>query len=347
MKSFSFLFFSALLFSSCGGGGHPEKPLPDSIPQAQAADDTVADAPIDETLYNKIIPFDLYKKRNISLDAPFSADSALTALFPGNYYPGEETAVIWSSPATRSRPFPGWFDEEPEIFPSKDSNATRIGTQLDFTDDNGKKCILISFASTGFEGDLMRTGRFSCACLGLALFREENNKWVLKNFSPALGCYGSFETLPAISLLKLGKNNFGCYLDNTNGGAGGPFYTDSYVFGLVKGEFSVLLCHIGSGRINAPSEWKSSFEGGKGNGEFCDLRCSTEGNYVSYESFKEVEDDTSNVPAAIKELIKTKEHFNFRIVTDFVFRDGAYIFKDEDAVTTPMKPEEWAKTPEK
>ncbi|MFL5763669.1 MAG: hypothetical protein ACJ77K_06975 [Bacteroidia bacterium] len=353
MKKLPLLFFALLLIASCGGGSENKQvaavkdslafnSVPDSAADEQGSGD-------EEVMEPKEIPFDLFGKRRIDLDTPLVADSILTALFPGNYYPSEETMVVWKSKQTKCREFTGWFDEEKEHFPCPDSMGgsmeTRIGTEIRYSDDDGNKNILISLSSFDFTGDVIRCGRFACAHLALAHFRLEKDKWVLKAWTPAIGCFGAFGSMPVLNLVKFGKNNYGVYLDNSNGGPGGAYYGDSYVYGLINGEFRLLLKRNSTSLGNAMSMWHSEFSGTGDDKIFGDLRCTTKGSYQTYAHFKAQDDDTSNVPAAIKDLIKTKEHFNFTIVTDFIFENGKYVFKDEDAVASDMTKEEWAKEP--
>ncbi len=102
--------------------------------------------------------------------------------------------------------------------------------------------ILLSFSTRHVQPiDLMYCGRFECAILGLAWFTDSAGFWQLKAFSPGLGCYGAFQQLPLIRLIRFGANNYGCYLGYTNGGAGGPYNGDLFIFGLINGKLRELL----------------------------------------------------------------------------------------------------------
>ncbi|MCW3084088.1 MAG: hypothetical protein JWP12_1454 [Bacteroidetes bacterium] len=342
----AFVFFAA----ACGNQSAPVSNAAVADTSTQAVKKDSAKYPSAEELdaeYQRIpkaIGFDLFKKRMVSLEEPFSPDSALKALFPGQYYqfpsPYDDNQPIsieeWSCPTCTQKEFTGWYEEETVLFPLKDSNETRYKDTLLFTDDNGNRNVLMSFSTTEFAQDLILCGRFTCANFGLALFTEENKKWNLKTFSPALGCYGSFQMIPSIMLLKFGKNNYGCYFDNTNGGAGGPFYSDSYAFGIVNGQFKMILERVGTGRIaNGKSEWKSDFIIPQRTSAFSDLEVVTAGDYYSKKSFDEAEDDTANTPGAIKDAIRSNEHFDFKIVSHYAFENGKYVFKSQDLSMAP------------
>jgi hypothetical protein len=354
ISSFAILL---LILAGCGGNSSEAteaaktdsaarwmQEVTDSVNIATKNDGSPSEENTEGTIIPKAINFDLFKKRTISIDAPFVPDSALKILFPGNFYKlddpihdGEFVSLeAWSSPDTKQKAYPAWFDEMPQLFPLKDSNETRFGDTLLFTDEKGIKNILISFSTTEYTTDLIGCGRFTCAILGLAWFTEENEKWNLRTFSPALGCYGSFQQIPSLNLLKIGKNNYGCYVDNQNGGAGGPFYADSYVFGVVNGKFEVILHQIGTGRIyDGKTEWSSDFVS-TGSANFPEIHCITKGTYSSKESFDEV-DDTSSTPMGIKQIIRTKEYFNFKITNRYSFENGKYVFKDFGTETFPYE----------
>jgi hypothetical protein len=44
-----------------------------------------------------------------------------------------------------------------------------------------------------------------------------------------------------MQVVRLGKGNFGCQLKNSNGGPGGPFFGDLYIFGALNGRFKRVL----------------------------------------------------------------------------------------------------------
>lgn len=270
---------------------------------------------------------------NLVLPKPFDPLVALQRLFPGKYYvipdPLEDTRNIkleaWKCPTCKTQAFSGWFGEDPDEFPYRDGVLTQYKDTLLFTDDNNHRNILISFSSLYVQpAEMMSTSRFSCAILGLAWFTEVANGWQLKTFTPALGCYGAFQSLPDIHLLKLGPNNYGCYLTQSNGGAGGPFYAEIYAFGIVDGTFKVLLAETGVGRSGATgAEWKVVLGNATGTSSFGDLPLTISGTYSS-SAFAEDGDTLTNVPQEILATAKVQDSFNFRIVRQYHFSNGAY-----------------------
>ena len=112
------------------------------------------------------------------------------------------------------------------------------------------------------------------------------------------------------------------------------------MFGIVGGDFKLLMQRPGTGRIyDGKSEWKSELRTEGQDENFSELQVITAGDYYSKKNFDEAEDDTANTPGAIKNAIRSKEHFGFKIVSHYTFGNGAYIFKSEDLDLAPSKEE--------
>src|SRR6185312_10269443 len=149
--------------------------------------------PLDTPILTKNIRYNLFSFHDVTLQETFSADSALTKLFPGSYYKlwrNDSDSIVfeaWRCKTCTRKIFQGWAtDSLGERFPYPDSNETQPRDTLLFK-VNGKRSIIMSFCTTYLEEDFIGMGRMSSAFLGLALFTEENNKWVLKAFNPAIG----------------------------------------------------------------------------------------------------------------------------------------------------------------
>jgi len=262
----------------------------------------------------------------------FDTTLALRALFPGNYYrysrygdsASIEELVSWRCKDCPPAGFKGWEGEYDAAFPNEEGNMTMCTDTLMYIGDDGKRNVLAAFSTMPVQSlEFMHTGRFCCSILGLALFTAGDDNWELKSFAPALGCYGAFQSMPDIHLLRLGNNNYGCYLLSTNGGAGGPFYSDIYAFGMIDGKFKKIMDDAGVERFHSgASEWQAVLSSvkTKQNG-FEDLALTMSGIYSKYQ----FEDDTtSNLPRELQPFIKTKDSINFTITRQYHFNGSSY-----------------------
>ncbi len=186
-----------------------------------------------------------------SLPDPFVPAKALQQLIPGNcaHFPNKEydeadkmDLDIWINNSMPRKTFLDGWGQVGAVFPYKDGNVSEPKDTLVFTDDSGFKNIYFAISThDGCCTNCMFCGHEVCVTLGLAWYRLERGRWVLKSFNPALGCYGQFQHMPDLHLVKLGKNNFGCYLHYLYGGSGGPYFGDINVFALVNNQFRLVL----------------------------------------------------------------------------------------------------------
>jgi hypothetical protein len=274
-------------------------------------------------------------KLGLTLDKPFNKIKAIRQLFPGHYYhlsrnediDDKLDLIVWKSKNYRTKQFPGWFlDELPEVFPYSMGHITQAGQTLTFKDDSGNKHLLLSFATHPLGSiDDLGNGRYSCVIMGLAWFKEENNKWVLKHFAPGIGCYGSFKTLPPIHLTKLGTNNYGIFIHNSNGGPGQVYYSTLYIHAIVDGQFKMVLKEDDVERYNTMSStWYSQIVSLKSpvtNG-FQPLLLKLDGEFKRYTSYPEY--DTTDSPIELRNAIIGKDSFNFRVSRRFEYSNGKY-----------------------
>ncbi|HXP51200.1 MAG TPA: hypothetical protein VN922_14675, partial [Bacteroidia bacterium] len=287
------------------------------------------------------IKYNLYTFHPCTLGEPFSADSALKKLYPGNYYKlltdkdyRPSVFEAWSCKASARHRFHGWADDDSNgvVFPLPDSNETQIRDTLLFTYSSGQRNILISFATTDFETDFIGMGRFEGAFMGLALFTEENNKWNLKAFNPAIGYYGMFQHLPHMSLFEFSKGNMGCYIGNMEQGAGGPDYIDAFVFAVSGNTFKVVLEQGAVARGNRPRDcWDTymAVDSTQLAKPFPDLKLTTKGDYLKSGFTDDDGEDTSATLPAIKSIIKHKDNFDFTITSHYTFAGNSYKFVSE------------------
>ncbi len=288
-----------------------------------------------------IIPYKIkecfYSPVEIKVSKPFTPEQAMKKLFPGHYYrlpvPYSHEDIVkliaWSCPSCPRYKFKDYFYQD-VIFPLRDSNETRVSKMLQYTDDDGRKNIIISFSTTEFTSDLLPCGRFSGAFLSLALFTESDSTWNLKVFTPVLGYYGGFQSLPNIQLLKFGKNNFGCYIDDANGPAGGPFYSNIDMFGVVDSQFRVILVERLAAKTNSSANWDYKIKTSPNDTlSYNQMLITTTGHYSS-EGLDTTSgwDNPDNLPSPIQSIIMTRDNFDFTIVSNYLFKDGKYVFTD-------------------
>jgi hypothetical protein len=269
-----------------------------------------------------------------------SSDAVLKTLFPGKFYKyvsplNEKDSIAfsaWTSPSSAPKAFPQTITDDGALaFPLDKGNQTLIKDFITYSDADGVQHLLVSFSSTEIVPDLLFTGRFSCAVLGLALFSESKGSWVLQAFSPGIGCYGSYQTIPTLHLQKINKTGFGCYFEDINGGAGGPFYGNLFLFAPQGHQFKQVLAKAGSIRTGSSEGWETTIQCDAASGDslFSDLKLKTEGNYSLLE-FKTSEDDTSNIPRGIKGYAKRINKFHFEVSEVFKYEDGQYLFYKEE-----------------
>lgn len=279
-----------------------------------------------------------YNPATLALNNPLSLADALATLYPGAFYripdPNVATDTFtlteWNCPSCPSKLLNGWIVGEKLRFPLADDNQTRWKDTLHFTDDSGRQNLFISFSTTANqEGeDFIPSGRFSCAFMGLAWFMLQNNRWQLKAFSPVVGCFGAFQTLPPIRLIKLGAGNYGCMLMNANGGAGGPYFGDLHVFAPVKKQFHTVLSVNNAECANAgPSGWGSVLTAVTA-GTFGALTLVLDGKYRKADF--DITGMPRSVPAEIKAAAAQQDSVVFKITRSYKFEKGKYAQKQVD-----------------
>ncbi|PQJ09024.1 hypothetical protein CJD36_020815 [Flavipsychrobacter stenotrophus] len=270
----------------------------------------------------------------LTLNKPFNKVRALHGLIPGRRYhvspDGRNDTVdliVWKSNDYTRKKLAGWFlNEPPEIFPFRGGNISMPEDTLLFKDDSGRKNIILSFATHDLAPiDDLSTGRYACVTMGLAWFREENNKWVLKYFTPGIGCYGAFQSLPKLNLIKLGTNNYACYLLNSNGGPGQVYYSGLYVFAIVDGQVRIVLTEDAVERTNTMSStWYphlTTFKT-KSDSVFRRLSLKLEGTFNR--NIPNPEYDTTDSPIELAKAIIGRDSFDFRVTRCFEYRNGKY-----------------------
>ncbi len=212
------------------------------------------------------------------------------------------------------------------IFPDT-LNVTEAADTLCFTDDSGKKHIIMSLATHGNLDYLIdiRIGHFESVAMGLAWFTEQGDRWVLKNFNPCVGDHGANQTLPPLHLVRLGNNNFGCYIVDGTNAPGGVETDDLYVFGLVHGVPKLLLHEQDVNRkyTRISSRWSFELKPVKGSDSaFMPIDVVQQGvnsKYGDEDAF-----DWADHPKGLSRQQLAQDSLNFKIVRRFQFGNGRY-----------------------
>jgi hypothetical protein len=319
-------------------------------------DEKILDGMSDTMIIPGKIGYNLFDFHNVSLSEPFNCDSALKKLYPGNYYRlrtnvYKDSVVVfeaWSCRECLKHKFHGWCDENDtdEEFPLRDSNETQIGDTCSFILNDGKRGIIMSFATTYFEEDFIGTGRCSGVFMGLALFTEENKRWNLKAFNPAIGYFGMFQNPPRIHIFKFNQNNIGCYIGNMEQAGGGPDYIDAYIFGVFNNTFKIVLEKACVSRGNRQRDIWDTYLGRDSNQlttRFPDLILITKGDYLKSGFDADDGEDTSETLGSIKKIIRHLDNFDFTIISRYTFSGESYKFVKESVETKPHKENTMAK----
>ncbi len=282
-------------------------------PQAETSF-TYTEPPVLAT--KNITPQSLLPK-TLTLPMPFNARIAMQRLIPGNYYhlpvdwTENDTAdmVEWTCPACRQTEYDGWG--ETSIFPMTENETTLEDVQ-EVTDPQGRKNYFLSLGTTEKVFPDPTCGRFSCGYLGLAWFRQRGQVCDLVAWSACVGCFGAFQHVPPIHVVALDAQSYGIYIENANGGAGGPYYGSLHLFGAHNGRFVSLLQVPDTYRGNTMTGWTTELAKAGPN----KLLLRLTGNYskYDYEDEQDVGDaGLSVIPVEIKPYTKQVDTFGFVI----------------------------------
>jgi hypothetical protein len=341
-KSFAFILFLIGTFS-CG-----KKPFAEYQKACRLEKPVVHNAfskirkskkvePIKETpqLYAKVIRRDLYSVPEIRLPDPFNSFQALYKLFPGTYYPTDNSEIAvswWKAPNTKKKKMPDWASpwnpyEWVHTFPWPESQTEYLATHK-YTNSKGEECILLSTQTTEFSSGVIHCGRTQGAVLGMALFIKEGNEWVLKKFNPAIGCYGNFASAcePHKAKTQNGEEIF--HFTSANGGAGGPYIGNEFI--IIPTDTSFMEAHVirNSCRWWAFTEWDTNVEFKTDTAKFPVMIATTEGQVDGEDA--RMDDDWKALPPDVIKYAKHHYKFKFREVKEYYWINGKY----ELSVTT-------------
>ena len=206
-----------------------------------------------------------------------------------------------------------------------DANVTGQADTLRFSEARGKHILLWFATHDALNCECISCGRFAGVVLGLALFTERIKAWVLSAYSPGVGCFGAFQTMPKVHLLKLGNNNYGCYLLNSNGAGGGAYYSDLFVFAGLSGHFKQVMYVQGVSRYNTPSSnWSISLKnaGKAAKQRFEPIQLELNGTFKRWTPDPDY--DSTDAPVGLERYTATTDSFDFSISYRYVFSNGRY-----------------------
>ena len=286
---------------------------------------TFAQVPPSGDLKCKSVSDTILGQRILMLPAPFSPTRALTRLFPGKWYDLSQPKctnqlISWRCPQCAPKIYPDVNEMDTLRFPDPDGVATRLLSVFSYTDSSGREVKVISFNHSGYDPDGFQTGRFSGGLLGFAAFVHMDSRWQLEKFQPAIAAYGAFSQAPKPQPLEIGEGQYGFVIDHVNGGAGGPFWRNTYLIADVYGTFRQILAAYGTGKtagFDGKSSWTSTYAVIPRGKRACrDMVITCKGHFVA--------PDPERLPPELKGKVKAGQQGEFTIRHLYVYssKDG-------------------------
>ena len=258
--------------------------------------------------------------RSLAVPDPFDAKSTLLRLFPGKWYdlskPKYRNQLIsWICPTCTPKIFLDANQMDTLRFPYPSGVATRLLDVFSYSDSSGKQHKVMSFNHSEYDADGIQTGRFSGGLVGMATFVRVDNGWLIQTFQPAIAAYGAFSQAPKPQPLLIGTGQYAFLIDHMNGGAGGPFWQNTYLLGPVSGSFQQLLAVYGTGRtvgFEGKSSWTYTYSVIPGQKQaFRDIAIVCKGHFAA--------PDPEGLPQELKGKIKAGQQGNFTIRHVYVY----------------------------
>lgn len=279
-----------------------------------------AQAPPSGDLKCKTVSDTILSQRILMLPDPFSPKRALVRLFPGKWYDLSQPKftnqlISWRCPRCTPKIYPDVNEMDTLRFPDPDGVATRLLNVFSYTDSNGRGVKVMSFNHSGYDPDGIQTGRFSGGLLGFATFVHVDSSWQLEKFQPAIAAYGAFSQAPKPLPIEIGERQYGFVIDHVNGGAGGPFWKDTYLIADVGGAFRQILAAYGTGRtvgFNGKSSWTATYAVIPDDKRLCrDMVITCKGHFVA--------PDPERLPPELKGKVKAGQQGEFTIRHLYVY----------------------------
>lgn len=242
-------------------------------------------------------------------------------LFPGKIC--GERSILWKVKTNSTLKVDrGVYEDEAKVFPTIEGiNETVYEESLFYSKDNAKHCAL--FFSTCFADEelmLLRLGRFNCAVLGVAIFRQTEKKWDLVGYNPAIGCFGMFGSPNQPQLIKLNNSDYGFFITNGVAVGGGSYTSDAHFYRLDE-TITSLFVDRNTERLNTSlSNWGFKVE----IDEAKSINIIVEG-YINDYDFEE--EEIKLLPNEYAALVKKKGNYQFKDTRKYTPDNSAgYIF---------------------
>lgn len=285
-----------------------------------AQDDIVQLKNVSDTILNT--------KRQLLVKNPFDALKTMQKLFPGKLYTMSDhnTFVSWKCKSCKPVAYVDSNGEEgDQLFPYTQGVATRLLTNIDYSDSKGNQFKFLVFNHSVYDEDGLQTSRFTGGLLSIAKFVKNENNWEMKSFQPAIQAFGSFAQSPVPKLVQIGEDQYALTLVHANGGGGAPYSGYLYLLVGFDGKYQPLMeVNYYSLFNSSSSDWSSAYTVVNDNSKkfFRDFIITTTG---SYKKAKGTEDDYEvDLPSEIATMAKTKKQFNFVIERRFSFKGKHY-----------------------
>jgi hypothetical protein len=287
---------------------------------SSAQDDIVQLKNVSDTILNT--------KRILLRSDPFDPIKTMQKLFPGKLYNLSDHNTFMSWKCKNCKPI-AYIDangvDGDQLFPYPEGVATRLLTNIDYSDSKGNQFKFLVFNHSVYDSDGLQTSRFTGGLLGIAKFAKNENTWQMKSFQPAIEAFGAFAKSPVPKLVQIGEDQYALTLVHANGGGGAPYSGYLYLLVGFDGKYQPLMEVDYYTLFNSSSsEWSSSYIVVNDNNKkfFRDFVITTTG---SYRKAKGTEDDYEvDLPSEIAEMAKKKKEFKFVIERRFAFKGKRY-----------------------
>lgn len=270
----------------------------------------------------------LNTKRTLEVSGELDAIKTMQQLFPGKLYKlsDRNTFVSWKCKNCKTASYTDVNGEEgDQIFPYERGVATRLLSDLDYTDSKGNQFKLLLFNHSEYDEDGLQTSRFSGGLVGVAKFAKNDKTWQMRSFQPGIAAFGSFAQAPKPKLTAIGEDQYAFTLLHVNGGGGGPFEGTLYLVAGFDGKYQPIMEVHDYELINVESvQWSGSYTVVNDNNKkhFRDIVIKTKGSFNK--ALQAKDEFEVNLPAEIAAMAKTKKQFNFEIEKRFSFKGKSY-----------------------
>lgn len=278
----------------------------------------------------------LNPKRTLQISDPLDAVKTMQKLFPGKLYnlSDHNTFISWNCKSCKTTSYTDVNGVEgDQVFPYGKGIATRLLSNLDYTDSKGNQFKLLLFNHSVYDEDGLQTGRFSGGLVGVAKFAKNDKTWQMRSFQPGVAAFGAFAQAPKPKLVEIGEDQYAFTLLHVNGGGGGPFEGILYLVAGFDGKYQPIMEVYDYQLTNVESlKWSSSYTIVNDNAKkhFRDIIIKTNG---SFNKAAQANDEfEATPPDEIAAMVKTKKQFNFEIEKHFSFKGKFYKMVDKPIV---------------